>query len=852
MADNTEIEQDSGDYIEQPEEEPDVSDRDVSISFEAISKGKLVDIYNKDGSVIKSGVNLNDTETLIDIYHKYPNARPQSVDLYQFQKDFVDKAMNIFEHSQLLINSSDTGTGKTITTIYMVKDMDIPIIVICPNNVKNIWINQFLIYGVKHYRVFTFNEFSGRLKKGETETTQYIADKMMTRTIRKVGKKNYASVRVNPRFDQFFEKYGEGSGLVVFDEFQSIKNEGTTVTEVSRALLRYCIGTENKKRVLLLSATPFDQRANFETFFRNISFWEGKKMEAINSVYDNVKNLVDKFIASGNDRERYLGELQALNLAYDDIAKGYSRDGKDLFLVESYRVLRNCIGILINVEDIRKVDPAAFNGYDFVRRNGFFILPEDVVELVRQKMSLLYDLNNQQGVWGIDKITVINNTIREIEKLENFLYARLAFEKVCRRNNRGQFDKVIVSMEGPQNCLTVQSLIQDMVDFQKIEKYSSMWLTEPRNREKILDRIGHIREDIRNEGDGNVSTTELLFLDYYANKSVGKSIKLDLLENEMKLDLGYKPKPIMDEIANYVRGQFSEETIAPIISKLIRTNGMSRLAFLTMCLESAGELTAENMEEFERLVKEINFDDRPGVIDSVVITGETENIKKADERFSERDRAFKKFNVDPKCKVLLMTTNVGGVGRSLHNTKVWDEDRYMFISPSFKTIATSQTSGRGYRIGVMGNFYVYTVNGKHIGTAQKNIIEALKGKSDIVDIAIGEGERPEAAPGNWPDYCEVEYGVMAPAADVPDCDANSDLTYSYSKTPAKKKAPVVEDIPQPVRGSGSGRRGGNQLPTTKSTTHRGKKPSSPPPQPVPFEEEYAPVRPKFSIKRRGI
>lgn len=775
---DTEVSSSSSSSVTAPES--DISGSSVSGSI--VSRSKYINIYSKNGNVLARNVNASDTQKIVEVFRNNRNAVPIKLNLFKFQEEFLERARSILSSSQFLINSSDTGTGKTITSIALLIEFNVPAIVICPTNVKTMWESQFLIYGIKQYKLFTYDEFRGRLTKGKTESEEYIMDNMVERTIIKGKSRNTVKINILPEFDDWFNKYG-GSGLIIFDEFHKIKNEKTATTVVARSLINYCLSAQDSTiRLLLLSATPFDKIENFETFFRNVGFLTKTRVEGMKEVLDNESTLLENLGA--------YDDVDDLAESFKKYSRSYSVDDKQIFMIEAYKTLRKNTGVLISVDDILKTDPSAFNGNKVYKRNGYFKLPADIIEGVRSQMNILYDLNNMVKVEGIEKIQVIAGVIRSIEKLETMLFARLAFDKINRRNHKGQFDKVIVSLESRENVQKVKRLVDDMVNMNEIEKLASDYLNQSneKKKEKILDTINIKTQYLID--NNNISIAEIELIRYYSKNSIDDEYKdLDYLKDKYKEEgnLGMY-KPICDEIMDFIESDtYSEQKALSLIKRVMVNNNITELVFLSICLEHCGSLTEQNMRRFKELATSINFEDRPSEINIVTVSGETSNVKKSMNATSERDYIFSRFNKEVDVKLLVMTTNVGGVGISLHNTVTKDEDRYMFISLSYNTISVSQTSGRAFRVGVMGDCYVYTVNGCEEGTAQKNIISALKDKGSNLDIAIGEGQREDASPSKWPDYCENDNGEMVPASEVADCDANSGLEYLSKKELDRKR-----------------------------------------------------------------
>lgn len=99
-----------------------------------------------------------------------------------------------------------------------------------------------------------------------------------------------------------------------------------------------------------------------------------------------------------------------------------------------------------------------------------------------------------------------------------------------------------------------------------------------------------------------------------------------------------------------------------------------------------------------------------------------------DTKEKDREILVHKFNTDPKCRVFIMNTKVGGVGIDLHDT-VGNAPRYMLLSPSYHMIDIAQATYRINRDGAIGPRVVRMFYGKGFGKTQSNILTKLSMRS---------------------------------------------------------------------------------------------------------------------------
>lgn len=101
----------------------------------------------------------------------------------------------------------------------------------------------------------------------------------------------------------------------------------------------------------------------------------------------------------------------------------------------------------------------------------------------------------------------------------------------------------------------------------------------------------------------------------------------------------------------------------------------------------------------------------------------------------KRTQAVDSFNTDPKHRVLIMNTAVGGVGISLHDT-VGDSPRYMLISPSYKIQNDVQATHRHRRDGTKSKTTTRMFYGNNDVGIETRILTALATKSIVMERSI--------------------------------------------------------------------------------------------------------------------
>jgi len=104
---------------------------------------------------------------------------------------------------------------------------------------------------------------------------------------------------------------------------------------------------------------------------------------------------------------------------------------------------------------------------------------------------------------------------------------------------------------------------------------------------------------------------------------------------------------------------------------------------------------------------------------------------------NQRSKVVSNFNTDPNCRLMIMNPDVGGIGLSLHDT-VGNAPRYMFISPSYKLIETTQAASRIHRFGTLTDATVRMFYGNKDGLMETKILTAMNEKTKVVKAAIDD------------------------------------------------------------------------------------------------------------------
>lgn len=155
--------------------------------------------------------------------------------------------------NNVLVDGSQTGTGKTYTSIALCKELNLKPFIVCPLSVINKWIEVCDYFCIKYLDVV-----------------------------------NYESVKNSKYYSKTDGWNLPPSCIVIFDEAHRCKNIGTNNNKLLTSLKPF-----NKTKILLLSATLCDRPEHFHTFGYMLGFYDDikKGKSWIASVVKEFKHL---------------------------------------------------------------------------------------------------------------------------------------------------------------------------------------------------------------------------------------------------------------------------------------------------------------------------------------------------------------------------------------------------------------------------------------------------------------------------------------------------------------------------------------------------------------------------------
>jgi superfamily II DNA or RNA helicase len=247
--------------------------------------------------------------------------------LYNYQLVHMKRIINILRSKDIVLDGSDTGTGKTFIAIALCKQLNLTPFIICPKSIISNWKSVIKLFNldnsiVVNYETLKLGKYYNKI--GERIKCPYI--QVFDKCISTGDKKNY-------------EWNLNENHLLIFDEVHQCRNVHALNTKILLS------SKKTKCKKLLLSATLADSIKNFGIFGYLFKFYNsiGKVDKWINSLESlNIYHEIHKKIYPFNGSRMKISELgdqfQKNQISIDN----YDMD-ESTFIQNEYDEINNAI-----------------------------------------------------------------------------------------------------------------------------------------------------------------------------------------------------------------------------------------------------------------------------------------------------------------------------------------------------------------------------------------------------------------------------------------------------------------------------------------------------------------------------
>jgi len=228
------------------------------------------------------------------------------------QLEHVDKLNSILDNNMVVIDTSPTGTGKTYTTCAIAQSRGLKIMVVTLATIQHNWVEVTTRFGLMAESIIGYESLVGtnfsepnskmlrrRLYDKVPPIPVYDDSGVLIKTI-----KNNTKHEIVFNTTEAFKTMVDNGVLIVFDEFNKLKNADTALFQAAKTMIR---GLTGKSRVILISATPGEKLNNVYTIIRllgitdeeklygNLPKWqlENIKKQGLEDTYQGYNNILD-------------------------------------------------------------------------------------------------------------------------------------------------------------------------------------------------------------------------------------------------------------------------------------------------------------------------------------------------------------------------------------------------------------------------------------------------------------------------------------------------------------------------------------------------------------------------------
>lgn len=215
---------------------------------------------------------------------KMEEKRDKEIKLFEHQEEHVKRIFEILGSNFGYIDISSTGSGKTIATCYVSKQKHIPLLVICPATMCDIWLDAIEDYDVPNIDVLSFNILVG--KAGGELKHNYL-----TRYETLDAKDEYITSYKPTEYLKALIKKGI---MIVVDEAQAAKNDSLQ-NRACGAMIRTLRKMGGRSRYSLLSATLVDKVSCCRNLLTCAGFFDGEPFSYDDNIF-RVSPGYEKFL----------------------------------------------------------------------------------------------------------------------------------------------------------------------------------------------------------------------------------------------------------------------------------------------------------------------------------------------------------------------------------------------------------------------------------------------------------------------------------------------------------------------------------------------------------------------------
>lgn len=384
------------------------------------------------------------------------NRIKREIGLFKFQREHYNRILNILNKNYAYLDTSMMGSGKTIITLAIAKTYNIPIMVICPPTMKEIW------------------EFEA--KKYEIEIKDIISYESLRGTDKHKPKHG---LLILENMDYYItKKYIEivkNGVLLIFDEVHRIKNNNSQL-EAAVTLARGIFSIGGKSRISLLSATPIDDVKSVPCILKMLGIIVSNdklvKYDRINGSYDmyGLQEVVNKC----NNINQSITTMNMNN---------YDNRSKISAIILCYKLY---LDIIKNEITSSVILPNFLCHNKYFVNNGLYKITDtkidNIIKLIDDLKNIInYDETNDEVKLSRGNLGLVMKILRKIEEEKLEIFINLIENTLNNDNN----SKIIIYLNYLENIEKLK---------EKFKSFSPIILTGKTDIKKRISLVSSFQE----------------------------------------------------------------------------------------------------------------------------------------------------------------------------------------------------------------------------------------------------------------------------------------------------------------------------------------------------------------------
>jgi hypothetical protein len=282
------------------------------------------------------------------------NVHYQKLELNPKQYTLVEQSVSLIrEGERAIINASGTGSGKSYMTIAMALELNLPLFIVCQKHIAGKWDRLCQSYGVSYHTIISYQSLAG--------TSPKLNHPWLVRTDFKTGipyqtpsdstkatKESKPRVTTTYQVTEAFQRLVNQGILLVFDEFQHIKNPNITSRACHCLSRSVTLHADSASYLVAMSASPFDHEEHANMLLKLIGYIDSSTSRLYHRTKSPTKDVVLDGLQRLIDKARVIDPLATEAISLSNITqKNINTICYQLYLIIKQRIVLGIYEIIL-------------------------------------------------------------------------------------------------------------------------------------------------------------------------------------------------------------------------------------------------------------------------------------------------------------------------------------------------------------------------------------------------------------------------------------------------------------------------------------------------------------------------